>query len=216
MCYLLFCVMACHSQKEKIDFNAKQVDSLIENKKVELALVQIREAKKLVQSGDLILRTGRDYTSDVMRQLSRHDKTYSHCGIASLENDSLFVYHAIGGEWNPDQKLRRDLFEFFCNPYESRGFGIFRYQFNDEGKYKIVKTARKFYTQGIMFDMQFDLATDNRMYCSEFVYKTINKAMRPSPDLKTTTLNHITFVAIDNLFLTPYCREIRRVKFHSN
>jgi hypothetical protein len=147
-----------------------------------------------------------------MRRLSHRDKTYSHCGIASIENDSVFVYHAIGGEWNPDQKLRRDLFALFCNPYENRGFGIYRYSFNQEQKKEILQNARKFYKAGIMFDMQFNLDTDDRMYCSEFVYKAIKPALK----LKTTTINHITFVAIDNLFPDTDCNEIKRVRFQGN
>jgi hypothetical protein len=205
--------MACRTQKENaIDPDIAKKDSVTEYKNAAQAFVQINNAQQLVQSGDLILRTGRDYTSEVMRRLSRHDKTYSHCGIASIENDSLFVYHAIGGEWNPDQKLRRDLFALFCNPYENRGFGIYRYSFNEEQKKEVLQNARKFYKAGIMFDMQFNLDTDDRMYCSEFVYKAINPALK----LKTTTINHITFVAIDNLFPDTDCNEIKRVRFQGN
>ncbi len=61
----------------------------------------------------MVLRTGNDFTSESLRQLSFTDKTYSHCGIASIENDSIFIYHALGGEWNPDEKLRRDPIELF-------------------------------------------------------------------------------------------------------
>src|SRR5665647_819573 len=133
---------------------------------------------------------------------------------ASKENDTLFVYHALGGEWNPDQKLRRDPFELFCNPYENRGFGIYRYSINNIQKKNIIKLAHQFYKQGVKFDMQFDLATDNRMYCSEFVYKTIEKATKDSVAISTTTLNHVRFVSVDNLFINPYCHEIKRILFH--
>ncbi len=214
MCCLLFCVLACNTQKGEDPFTIQKTDSLIEEQKATIAIDQIHEMKPLVKSGDLILRTGKDFTSELMRKLSQHEKTYSHCGIASWENDTLFIYHALGGEWNPDQKLRRDLFEMFCNPYENRGFGIFRYKINHTQQKSIIDTARKFYKKGIMFDMKFDLATDDRMYCSEFVYKTIEKATKDSVVLGTTTLNHIQFIAVDNLFVNPFCNEIKRVVFH--
>ena len=213
LCCLLFCVLACHTQKEKKTFAIPKTDSLIEEQKATIAFEQIHQVKNLVKSGDLILRTGKDFTSGLMRKLSQNDKTYSHCGIASLENDTLFVYHALGGEWNPDQKLRRDPFELFCNPYENRGFGIFRYRINNVQQKNIINLAHQFYKQGVMFDIQFDLATDNRMYCSEFVYKTIEKATKDSVALSTNTFNHIKFVAVDNLFLNPFCHEIKRVVF---
>ena len=210
-CCLLFFVVACHThRKNAIDVDT--ADSVITAKNANLAFIEIHNAQIAVQSGDLVLRTGRDYTSEVMRKLSRHDKTYSHCGIASIENDSVFVYHSIGGEWNPDQKLRRDLFAVFCNPYESRGFGIYRYSLNKKQKEEVLQNIHQFYKDEVMFDMQFSLDTDDRMYCSELVYK----AIKPVLKLKTTTINHITFVAVDNLFVDAGCHEIKRVKFQGN
>ena len=40
----------------------------------------------------------------------------------------------------------------------------------------LINVVQSLYAKGIMFDMQFDLATDDRMYCSEFVYKAVTKA----------------------------------------
>ncbi len=213
LCCLLFCVLSCHFGKEKQITSIQKRDSLIEQQKANSAFVQIHLVKNLVRSGDLILRTGKDFTSEMMRKLSHHDKTYSHCGIASWENDTLFVYHALGGEWNPDQKLRRDPFELFCNPYENRGFGVFRYKINTMQENNIIKQAHEYYHQGVMFDMKFNLSTDDRMYCSEFVYKIIKKSAGDSIKLNTTTLNNIQFVAVDNLFLNKKCREIKRIVF---
>ena len=212
-CCLLFFTIACHSPKKEHYFPDAKKDSLSEEIKISNALQQISEAKKLVHSGDLILRTGKDFTSDAMRKLSQQDKTYSHCGIASWENDTLFVYHALGGDFNPDQKIRRDPFYFFCNPYENRGFGIFRYKLSKRQQRNITHVASDYFSKGIMFDMQFNLATDDRMYCSEYVYKIIKKATAGIIPIHTTTLNKIQFVAVDNLFINPYCSEIQRTIF---
>lgn len=212
-CCLLFFVMSCHTQRANaIDPDTTNNDSIIAFKNATIALDQINYAQRSVQSGDLVLRTGRDYTSEVMRKLSRHDKTYSHCGIASIENDSVFVYHSIGGEWNPDQKLKRDLFALFCNPYENRGFGIYRYSLNKKQKEEFLQNIHQFFKDQVKFDMQFSLDTDDRMYCSEMVYKAINPVLK----LKTTTINLIKFVAVDNLFVDAGCKEIKRVKFQGN
>ncbi|HEY9340137.1 MAG TPA: YiiX/YebB-like N1pC/P60 family cysteine hydrolase [Hanamia sp.] len=212
-CCLLFFIQACHSLKKEHNFHDAKKDSLSEEIKINNALQLINEAKKMVHSADLILRTGKDFTSDAMRKLSKYDKTYSHCGIASWENDTLFVYHALGGDFNPDQKIRRDPFYLFCNPYENRGFGIFRYKLNKNQQRNTLHFARDYFSKGIMFDMQFNLATDDRMYCSEYVYKIIKKATAGVIPIHTTTLNKIVFVAVDNLFINPYCSEIQRTIF---
>ena len=145
-----------------------------------------------------------------MRRLSLHDKTYSHSGIASLENDTLFVYHAMGGEWNPDKKICRDPFELFCNPYENRGFGIYRYQLDKKQLNRFTDSAKSYYKQGVTFDMKFDLATDDKMYCTEFIFK----AMNPIIPISTTTMNGITFVAPDNLYSIKECSMLKQINFH--
>jgi hypothetical protein len=187
-------------------------DSIIQLQKDKKVFTKLEEIKKDVQSGDLILRTGRDFTSDIMRRVSKTDTTYSHCGIAVWENDSLFVYHALGGEWNPDEKIRRDAFEVFCNPYENRGMGIYRYNINDLSKSKLINAARD-YAGYVLFDNVFDLLSDDKMYCSEYVYKCLKIAIGDSPKMPISTFNHIKYVAIDNLFINDFAKEIRRVKY---
>jgi hypothetical protein len=51
------------------------------------------------------------------------------------------------------------------------------------------------------------------MYCSEFVYKAIRAATHNKITLSVTTLHHIQFVAVDNLFIDSNCTEIKRVLF---
>lgn len=210
-CLLFFC--ACF-QKNTSDTNTTDKrDSLVEKRIITEAMDSIYYYKRWVKQGDLIVRTGRDFASETFRQLSQHDKTYSHCGIASIEHDSLFVYHSIGGEWNPDQKLRRDPFELFCNPYENRGFGIFRYKLSSQQNKNLTNEIERLYREEVTFDMLFDLNTDDRMYCSEFVYKTITRATKDSVVIPIAVAGNKKFVTIDDLFENRWCREIKRIKF---
>ena len=211
---LLFFVIACSSKNNYNNFATSKIDSIAAEQNVIASLDSISQYKKIVKTGDLIVRTGRDFTSETMRLLSTKDKTYSHCGIASIEHDSIFVYHSIGGEWNPDQKLRRDPFIFFCNPYENKGFGIFRYKITPDENVTLIKVVHKFYDKKIMFDMQFNLASDDRMYCSEFIYKAIKQATNNKIVLPGTIINNIKFIALDNLFINPFCTEIKRIKYN--
>lgn len=210
---LFFFAVGCQTKSQYTNYSISRNDSAREEKYFQAAMDSVSLYKKLIHSGDLILRTGKDFTSETMRLLSSKDKTYSHCGIASIEHDSLFVYHSIGGQWNPDQQLRRDPIELFCNPYENRGFGIFRYAFTNSEKEKLIRIVHIYYEQKIKFDMQFDLATDDRMYCSEFVYKSVERASNDSIILPSSTLNHVKFISLDNLFINPYCSEIKRIVF---
>ena len=212
LCCLLLFIFSCTTpvQKDNSVFVAK--DSLNEQKINREIFAKINDVKRSVRSGDLILRTGRDFTSDIMRRVSKTDTTYSHCGIASWENDTLFVYHALGGEWNPNEKIRRDTFAFFCNPYESRGIGIYRYLINDSSKSYLIKSAKNF-ASNVLFDNKFDLSSDDRMYCSEYVYKCLKIATGDSLKLPTSNFNKVKYVAIDNLFINSIAKEVLRVRY---
>ena len=104
---LLFFIIACHSKNNYNLYNFSKADSIKEAINDEAAIDSIYNIKRLIKQGDLIVRSGRDFTSETFRRLSKKDKTYSHCGIAGIEHDLIFVYHSIGGEWNPDQATQR-------------------------------------------------------------------------------------------------------------
>ncbi len=210
---LFFFIQSCSPGNQQKNFATQHEDSLRQEENIQKAIDNISNAKKFVKQGDLIMRTGKDFTSEIMRLSSTNDKTYSHCGIASFENDSLFVYHALGGEWNPDEKLRRDAFEIFCNPYENRGIGIFRYNMNNDTEVKFLKIVDSLYKKGVEFDMHFDLTSNDRMYCSEFVYKSVEWATDDKINLPLTTFHNVKFVAPDNLYLNPFCNQVLRLTF---
>ena len=206
-CLLLF-LASCGAAPDKyISSNSAAIES--EKLIIEKAFTTIRQEASKVRTGDLIMRTGNDFTSDVMRKLSLGDKTYSHSGIASFENDSLFVYHAMGGEWNPDKKIRRDPFVLFCNPYENKGFGIFRYQLSEKEMAQFLSRVKSYYAEGVLFDMKFDLATDDKMYCTEYIYKALDQIL----PLPSTTINGIEFIAPDNLYTISNCMVIKQIDF---
>jgi Permuted papain-like amidase enzyme, YaeF/YiiX, C92 family len=210
---LIFLLYACgNTSNYKPSITTKQ-DSLKELQKIEQAFIKIESAKKTITTGDLIVRTGNDFTSESLRSLNRRDKTYSHCGIASIENDSLFVYHALGGEWNPDQKIRRDAFEIFAEPFGNRGIGIYRYPISKNEIKDLIVTVKKLHQIGIMFDMKFDLETNDRMYCAEFVYKSYVMGTDGKLQFNTSHIGQFAFIGVDDLFLEPSCTLKKKILY---
>jgi len=76
--------------------------------------------------------------------------------------------------------------------------------------YSIVKN---WYKKGLMFDMKFDLTTNDRVYCAEFVSKAISLCTNHRINFSTTKINNFEFVAVDNLFLNSYCVEKKRIRY---
>lgn len=188
-------------------------DSAIQQRIIDNAYHQISSIKKIIENGDIITRTGNDFTSRGLMTLNRRDETYSHCGIASIENDTVFVYHALGGEWNPDEKLRRDPLHIFTDPTSNTGIGVFRFDIPRSTKVNIVGVTKDFYTKEIMFDMDFDLNTNNRMYCTEFVYKTLVKASDATLAFNHSLIKDFEFIGVDDIFLHPLCKMQQQVVY---
>ncbi|MEP7165939.1 MAG: YiiX/YebB-like N1pC/P60 family cysteine hydrolase [Ferruginibacter sp.] len=203
---LIFFAAACEHKSAYRSFTPTKEDSLLQAAIVERAFIQIAGIKNIIQTGDLVTRTGNDFTSQSLRSLNQRDHTYSHCGIASIEHDSIFIYHALGGDFNPDQKIRRDLIEDFAEPYNNKGIGIYRFGVADSTKQNFALVAKAFYNQGVMFDMDFDLKTDDRMYCAEFVYKSFMRASWNKLVFDRSHIKLFEFIGVDDIFLHPLCK----------
>jgi Permuted papain-like amidase enzyme, YaeF/YiiX, C92 family len=171
------------------------------------------QANIAVHNGDLVLRLGTDITSEMIRQLNKTDASFSHCGIASIENDTVFIYHAIGGEFNPDQQLRRESLYSFCHPADNKAMAIYRPGINEQQQQAMLHTARKYYQRRIPFDMAFDYASEDRLYCAEFVAKCLSRAMADSSWVTFTTAGNFSYITVDNLFTSPVMTEIKRIRY---
>ncbi|XZF12711.1 hypothetical protein ACTHGU_13065 [Chitinophagaceae bacterium MMS25-I14] len=167
----------------------------------------------LLHSGDLLLRTGNDVTSYMLSQFNQSDKTYSHCGIVMVENGYPFVYHSIGGEDNPDERMRRDSASFFISAVHNLGFGIARYSFSPQQLGSLQAIVRRYYKSRPLFDMDFDLATNDKLYCAEFIYKSVIEATGDSLFIHPTAILGYKFIGVDNLFVNPHAKTICEVRY---
>ena len=211
---LIFLCAACKTNSNNYNSLAlTKEDSLKEIQKTARAFLNIDIAKKTVATGDLIVRTGNDFTSESLRSLNQRDKTYSHCGIASIENDTLFVYHALGGEFNPDQRICRDRFEVFAAPATNRGIGIYRYGLSAAEIKSLMITVKKLHAMCIMFDMKFNLQSNDRMYCAEFVYKAYVMGTKGKLQFNISHIGQFAFIGVDDLFMQPLCREQKKILY---
>lgn len=184
-------------QRQDNPLNYKKVDSLI----------------AMIQSGDLVFRTGADMTSYMLRQLNLHEKMYSHCGIAIVENGQVYVYHSIGGEDNPDEKLRKEPAQVWFSPVNNLGGGVARLLVQRLNHDSLAALLHAWHSSGKKFDMKFDLSTDDRLYCSEMVYKAFNKILQDTTWLKPVNMFGYSIMPIDHLYRHKLAKFICRVEY---
>jgi hypothetical protein len=174
---------------------------------------RIDSVKPLIQNGDLIFRNGTDEVSKAARSMNRIDTSFSHCGILLIENNNVFVYHAIGGSYNPSQKLRRDPIDSFLVPKEADRFAVYRYELATAENDSLSAVVRRFHRAGIRFDMYFNFLSDETMYCSEFVFKSLDKALSGELAESIKAREWPFGISPDDLFLYKKSRLIKRVDF---
>ena len=193
---------------------------------------EIQEAQQLLKEGDLVVRNGNEFSSQLIKNFSKTDKTYSHAGLVFFENGYPLVFHILQGDQNPDEKLRKDSLKTFCNSRKNFGFAIYRYELNPMQVTKLKNIIYDWYKKEIRFDPLFNIESSDRMYCSEMIRKAIQIATDGALVLNTTrptkkeaefytyhlklpasSIIRMNFVAVDNLYLHPKCRMVKQYEF---
>jgi hypothetical protein len=174
---------------------------------------KVDSALSRMKTGYLVLRMGLDADSYLLARMNQKNKRYSHCGIVMVENGYPFVYHSIGGEDNPDERLRRDSANLFFSPRCNSAIAVVAYDFNDGQLSNLKKEVEAYYKKRPRFDMKFDLKTDDVLYCAEFVYKAVNKATGDPSYIGSTSYLGYRYVGIDDLFMNKHAHLLWQSQF---
>lgn len=157
-----------------------------------------------IKTGDLVLRHSEGFSSDMFMGASKRENKYSHSGLAIRNIDgTVDVYHMLGGADNPNFNLKRDSVQAWCSPVFAKSFAIYRYDLSDDQRQTVDSLVRYDYKANLAFDMSFDIKTDEKMYCSEFIYKTLLCATNNKNYIPLSVEKGKTFVGIDDLYLNP-------------
>ena len=103
----------------------------------------------------------------------------------------------MGGISSPGL-FRKEPFSHFIDPSEIKSFAIYRTPLDGV---KINAAAEQIMKTPVVFDTQFDLATNDKMYCTEFVYKSIKAVCGNNFSIPLSEVAGKKYVACDNLFL---------------
>ena len=171
----------------------------------------------LFKTGDIILRDSKGFFSQCFKDFSLTDKAYSHSGVIIKDTLSgkFYVYHCVGGEDNITNYMKKDRLEVFVSPKSNYKFGVYRYA--------ISPTELKAFTTGILqhyqnkmdFDLDMDIGTDEKMYCSEIIYKTLRITSKKDYIAITHAFGK-QYVALDNLYLNEITKQIIKINYEKN
>lgn len=161
-----------------------------------------------LQSGDLVFREGIGYISRTLKQFNRADKRFSHAGIIHIQDNEAFVYHCIGGEGNPDNRMKMEKLSSFCASKEALAFGIYRPDLSASLSKAVDSLATSYWRKGLEFDTHFDLESNDKMYCTELIYKIYDEVLRENNFVPLTSISGTTYVSCDNIFMQKQVKEL--------
>jgi len=198
-----------------------------EQGKKDLAALQ-KEAK----NGDLVVRLSDDILSNQIRYLNETDKSYSHCGLIVEQGGQKYICH-IAPEIVGADTIQFEPIDSFLNPEKHVKAALYRYNFVASEIDSTIATIHSYRTAGISFDRLYDLATNNKMYCSEMISKAIKKGTNDKVSFKEVLIpkklkkmvegyfakekgskkivSERVYIPIDGLYLIPQCRQIMAI-----
>jgi Permuted papain-like amidase enzyme, YaeF/YiiX, C92 family len=227
--FLLIVLISCNTKTKPLikEEQIKQTNSNI-----------LDSCKSKLQRGDLILRMGDDFISQILADLSPHEKMYSHAGIVEVIDGKPFVYNINPPSTNmaQDDTIRLEPVDTFLNPLKNKAMGLYRYNISKEMMAAFIDTINVFKKQKVRFDMRFDITNDDTLYCSEIIVKALERASHgaiqfPRVIIDSTRvlgvkrffkvmnneidLKKYPILTLDNLYLSTKAQKIYTAKFLS-
>lgn len=164
--------------------------------------------ENILRTGDLIVRHGKGFVSECMLKFNNCEEKYSHSGIIHREGNKVYVYNSIGGESRENNKMLMEALDKFVHPDIAFNFGIYRYDLDSVHITTLDSLLGSYYKTGLEFDLDFDMYSEEKMYCSEMIYKSMIFVSKDKNYLPLSRVDGKPYVAIDDLYLNSHCKHI--------
>ena len=133
-----------------------------------------RTVVNYLEDGDIICRSKDNFISLCIKCTSISDSRFSHVGIIEKKNGKCYVIYSIGLTGSGNSRTIKEPLKDFTN--NTLDWEIYRIDRNIDSRHKICQIANT--KLGIGYDYLFSLFSDERLYCSELVYKCTNQALQ--------------------------------------
>jgi hypothetical protein len=224
-CFCTLLVWSCTNDKAEIKVAATPLTS------EEVHAFKVDSIKQAARAGDLIVRLGDDILSYQIKLLNEKDQSFSHAGVIVENGGQLQVAHIAPDDGGKDV-INYIPIDSFVNPVKNLNCALFRYNLNDAERQAATDAIEAYRQKNIHFDWQYDLATDDKMYCSELISKAYTKATQNKLQFKQTLVpkrmqpalaNYFKdqaskeeiasrkIMTIDNLYNIPECKKVMQL-----
>ena len=144
------------------------------------AITRLSDAEMAqIQEGDFILRRGFGFFSDyISKELNDSIIDVTHAGIITKRNDSLFVIHSLSSDVTDIDGLQiQPLQEFLKYSYPQKIIISRLKNADSTAGIKISTWAKTYLAKKIPFDHKGNFDNDDALFCTEMIWKILEKDM---------------------------------------
>jgi hypothetical protein len=153
------------------------------------------------RTGDLVFRRGKSFASQAVL-LTDQNSGYSHVGILFISNGKSFVIHAVPDESDDGSDvIKCEKLESFLSFEKASRAGIYRIPgLSEEILDKVVGWGRKAFDAKLGFDDEYNLSTDDKLYCTELIWKCYRSA---GIDLVNGRFDNLSIPLMSGRYILP-------------
>jgi uncharacterized protein YycO len=136
-----------------------------------------KEEISLLHDGDIILRHGYGFVSDMIVRSLNDSTGISHCAILTKYKGHWIVIHSVSSTLTDVDGVQWQDLATFVNQSKKNSVVVMRYKHarNDSDRARIGEKAKYYLKKGVPFDNAFDLFDSSKFYCSELLWKVFKE-----------------------------------------
>lgn len=163
---------------------------------------------KEFRNGDIIYRHGNGFFSDYFRKSSNREQLYSHGGIVAIDSSRVYIIHSEATELTGVGGVRKEPLAVFLKDIST--WAVYRLDTTQTVRDSIVYLATEYLNKETPFDLDFDNTSDDKVYCTELIALSVNKATYRNLIKATGSIRNKPYYAIDDTYLIKEMKPIIR------
>ena len=192
------------SYKAFFYFDKKEEQFQVSKNKSNIRLTR-SDINKL-QEGDIILRRGYGYFSDMIADhLNTKGFDVTHAGILTKKNNHWFVIHSLSSDVSEIDGMQIQKLTDFLKYSQPNKIIVSRFKKATENQRKEIATeAQKLLDLKIPFDHKGDIEDASKMYCTEMIWYILENQLQLAQIPKEKKAREVFFYSMKCMYDTTY------------
>lgn len=154
-----------------------------------------------IKDGDIILRHGYGFVSDMIVNTLNENFSVSHCAIVVKNDTNASVIHSVSQSLSDFDGVQEQNLRRFINDSKKGSVIVLRYK-GDNLNHLIAERARYYLDKRVPFDNSFDINDSTKFFCTELIWRIFLDVFNVDIFEKKYKQGSLDFLKFD-VFLDP-------------